>query len=181
MDVMHEPMRLEHILDWHLARYPLLGAGDVYKLLHQGVFGPAHFITDGDAARARVTAETATLEPRPGLPEVEPLDPDGRLVRVNLAPLIGQGRALDLLAELLCRTAAEVKGDARVMKARLKDAVSWAGEVVPHLRAPLVALAADAERARFPAGHHTELYLLNYCPAYRVVLAGLWPGFTGSE
>lgn len=170
-----QPNTLEQVLEWHLRHYPLLGPADVYKLLHQGVYGPSHIVAGREAARDGLAHELAGLEPRPGLPEMEPLDPEGRLVRVNLAPLLDEDFVPERLAEALVATAAEVHGDAILMRQRLAVAVAWAEGVVPHLAAPVAELAASAEGAGFPARHHTEVFLRNYRPAYRVVLARLWP------
>jgi hypothetical protein len=47
----------------HIQRYPAIDILDIYKLLHQAVFGPGHAITAVKAAREWLERETETLAP----------------------------------------------------------------------------------------------------------------------
>lgn len=97
------------VLDWHLGRYPSLRAEDIYKLVHQSVFGPGHIIRDEASARQALESECAELGRRccmQATDATEPLDPEGRLVRVNLAPLRDVADAVDRLFSVLVAPAA---------------------------------------------------------------------------
>ena len=133
------------VLGWHRQRYPMLRAQDIYKLVHQGVFGPGHIIASAAAARRTLEGEMTALKGKdqelkakgqnPDEELIEPIDPDERLVRVNLRPLIGdQFKVQDArhemqdtgwLVEALLESARRVKGDPEQMRRRLTAAVRW--------------------------------------------------------
>jgi len=166
---------LSAILDWHRAHYPRLQAADIYKLLHQGVFGPGHSIRSPARARAALKQELARLMVRPGQPEIEPLDPAGLLVRVNLAALPRNETAVRQLLHALLETAAAVRGTPAVMRQRLAAAVRWCYQTLPGQADRLKKLAYTTSLANFPARHHSPIYLATYHPAYRVILRRHWP------
>jgi len=179
---------LSAILDWHKQRYPLLRAEDIYKLVHQGVFGPGHIITSAARARRALNEEMAALEVQcPGSevqsqskPEFEPIDPDGELVRVKLKPLVAAQCKMQSaeckmqnagwLAEALVESARRVKGNPEQMGRRLAAAVRWCRKNLPQQAAELERLATQAEESGYPAFHHSPAYSRAYRPAYRVVL-----------
>ncbi len=101
---------LSAILAWHRGRYPLFEAQDIYKLVHQGVFGPGHAVASTEQARNDLERELRTLATevrrqhcQTGAVEaksegrrqnghavglIEEIDPMGRSVRVNLRAFI---------------------------------------------------------------------------------------------
>ena len=189
---------LSAILAWHRRRYPLLRAPDIYKLVHQGVFGPGHIIASADAARQALQNELTNLEARSQESRVkeqksdeellEAIDPNGRLVRVNLRPMLGgggrmrdecgrresgdRGADIDRLTRALVESARRVKGDPEQMKRRLSAAVRWCRPNLPLQAAGLERMAAQARESGYPAFHHSPAYNRAYRPAYRVVLSG---------
>jgi hypothetical protein len=156
-----------------------MSARDIYKLIHQGVFGPGHLIASVEQARRALKDEVRSqkLEGRRqnGRPEqlIEEIEPGGKLVRVNLRRLAGDEDAT-WLADGLVESAGRVRGDPRLMKRRLAAAVRWCRENLPGEAAALERLSARAERAGFPAFHHSRTYARAYRPAYRVILSGCW-------
>ena len=183
------------ILDWHRQRYPLLQAQDIYKLVYQGVYGPGHIITSAAAARRALEDELAALEVRGQRSKVkgqksdeeliEPIDPSGRLVRVNLRPLLGEGGRMkeegrrgagyEWLIRALVESARIVKGSRVQMARRLSAAIRWCRTSLPGQAAELDEIAARAREANYPAFHHSLAYRRAYRPAYRVViLPGDW-------
>ncbi len=52
-------------IEVHLLRYPLMGAEDLYKLVHQAVFGSEHAVPDPTTARRWLEEELAALGPAP--------------------------------------------------------------------------------------------------------------------
>lgn len=177
------------VLDRHLEHYPLLQAVDVYKLLYQGVYGPGHLLGHAhgrqsaahsperaqaeEQARKAIENEIAGPGSSSGIecPATEPLDPEGRLVRVNLWPLRSDPGAPDRLARALLETAHTVKPDPELLRARLAEAVQWCAENLSDQCGRLSELAAQQH---FPAMHHSAVYVAAYRPAYRVVLKELW-------
>jgi hypothetical protein len=175
------PGSLSSVLDWHLERYPLLQADDIYKLVHQGVFGPGHLIADEFHARHYLEQEFAglsSLVPGPQSPTppplTEPLDPRGVLVRLNLEPLRFRPDAVDLVLRALLGTAGSTHGSKEQMAAGLDDAAAWCARSLPDQCARLSELGAQASAAGYPPRHHSALYVAAYRPAYRVVSLELW-------
>jgi len=174
-------MTLAAILDWHLQHYPLLEAADLYKLIHQGVYGPGHIIKDAASAceyllreHAAATAASDLPDPSDRSDRAEPLSPEGRFVRVNLRG-VDQSNLERLLAALL-ESAREVPTDHDTMRGRLLEAVSWSRLRLPSAAAELREMLQENEPPGFPARHHSAAYREAYRPAYRVVKPELWPG-----
>jgi hypothetical protein len=168
---------LADVLDWHLERYPLLRAEDVYKLVHQSVFGPGHIIEDETQARQALADEFAELGRRccmQATDALEPLDPENRLVRVNLAPLRETPEALNRLVEVLVATAAETKGTPEQAGARMAEAVGWCRVHLADQQEPLAKLVAESALEDWPPRHHSRVFQTAYRPAYRVVSLERW-------
>ena len=163
------------ILDRHLRRYPRLQPVDIYKLVHQSVFGPGHIIRSAESARDKLEEELARIQPTGNDDEVESIDPAGRLIRADLRPLLGHDDAVDRLTMALMRSAHAVHGSVDEMVQRLAGALDWCHRRAPFYCEGLAELAAEAGAAGFPAYHHSVVYVECYRPAYRVVLAELWP------
>jgi hypothetical protein len=165
---------LDRVLEWHWRRYPLLQPEDIYKFIHQGVFGPGHIVADPGSARDFLARELGGLSPADyhDTPDTEPLDPENRFIRVNLVPLVGVPDAGARLAAALVESA-RARGDDREFRARLALASEWFAELLPHLGEGLAALGPAP--GQVPVYHHSTVYRQAYRPAYRVVLAALWP------
>jgi hypothetical protein len=172
----------------------LLRATDIYKLIHQGVFGPGHIIASAVSARRALREEMAALEVRSQKPRtrsqkwdeelLERIDPAGRLVRVNLRPFAAaaevrmqnaeggrQNGGAEWLANALVQSAREMKGDPAQMRRRLAAAVRWCRKNLPRQAADVERIAARAEESGYPAFHHSPAYTRAYRPAYRVILS----------
>ncbi len=170
---------LPAVLARHSRRYPLLEARDIYKLIHQGAFGPGHIISSVASARRALATEcrlqNADCRMQNGGDEdsLEPIDPENKLVRVNLRPLLGQGGSADTewLIGAMVESARRVKGDPKLMKRRLAAAVRWCRTNLPGEAAGLERIAGQAEESGYPAYHHSSAYARAYRPAYRVVLS----------
>ncbi|HUF75330.1 MAG TPA: hypothetical protein VMM35_03590 [Longimicrobiales bacterium] len=165
----------EAVLSAHFEGHRLLAVEDVYKLLHQGVFGSEHAAPDVASASAMLEQEIATLGRTDGgaEPLVEPIAPDGRVVRVHLRPYLAMGGDPERLLVAFLETAASVRGST--------DELRCAAEVVDRLAAGRWSAGewrAFLDRmiaARLPAIHHSEPFEGEYQPAYRVVAGDLLP------
>lgn len=169
-------MMIDILLE-HNARYPAWQVEDVYKLLHQASFGSEHAVADEARARRWLEEELAALT-AVRVPEVllEPITPDGAVLRVHLRPYAARGLAPELLLGAFLRTAREFKGEAALLEEGWDAALMLAGEG----RLPFDAggLREWGERMRgagYPAVHHSEAYARVYRPAYRVVAAECLP------
>jgi hypothetical protein len=164
------------VVSWHADRYPALAVEDLYKLLHQAVAGPGHAIDNEDMARSWLEAEWSGLEqPMAGEARIEPLSPDGRLVRVNLRPWKADGRPQERLLSAFVRTAKEIApaqdqihGSMEKIRACIGDLARGAGIRPASVDSFFFARAKEG----YPAVHHSEGYSSEYDPAYRVVLQG---------
>lgn len=163
------------LVQYH-GRYPKARAEDYYKLIHQSVFGVGHLIEDEASARSSLEREILTLgPPKPAETLLEPLDPEGRMMRVNLRPFVAQKLSQDALMAVLLETARTVEPDTSLFLGR------WHafGELVD--RGELDVPVEDwkevdrfARERSYPPVHHSNDYRGAYKPAYRVVLKGLF-------
>jgi hypothetical protein len=162
-------------LSEHLQRHPEAAAADLYKFLHQGVFGPGHMIEDREAAARFLERELTGLDAdRDGEGVCEALGGDPVLVRIHLRPFLRSGIDTGELLDAFVASANRVKGDSKDMADALDRAVSW---LRTHgresLAAELARLRAEHEAEGYPALHHSAQYRDAYDPAYRVVLREL--------
>ena len=171
------------ILRAQIARYPRMEIADLYKLIHQSVFGSEHAVSDPEAARGWLTAEIArmnapdALPSEPGAPldpAIDPISAGGEVARVHLRPFLARGGSAEALLAAFVETANEHHGSAGEFGAAWAIAESLAASgALPFspdsVRAFGVALAAQG----FPAVHHSEAYRRAYAPAYRVVRVAL--------
>jgi hypothetical protein len=154
----------------HLDSHPLVEAEDLYKFLHQAVFGPEHAVSNRQAAADRMEGEVKDLGPPfDGELPCEPLGGEMPLVRVNLRPFVANGSDPDLLLDAFVESANRERGSGRQMETVLSLAASYVecagrGELTPEIKQ----LADRAAEAAFPAIHHSEIYVEAYRPAYRV-------------
>jgi hypothetical protein len=155
----------------HLETHPFAGADDLYKFLHQAVFGPGHAIPNREVAAAWMESEIEDLvPPYDGEPGCEALGGEPPLVRINLRPFIASGGDSDPLLDAFVASANLERGSTRRMEVVLSLAVSYVqcagrGELAPELKALTGRLAEEG----YPAIHHSEAYREAYNPAYRVV------------
>lgn len=156
----------------HLSRHPAAQAQDLYKLLFQGTMGAEHAALEPAAAEQYLAQEMDGLQPAESEPLTEPLDPDGRLVRLNLRPYKARGGTAAALARAFLQTAREVHPD-RPALGRVFGSID--PSVLGATAGPLAQLAAEMERAGYPAVSHSEPYRRLYRPAYRVILSSLVP------
>ena len=98
------------LLRRHLARYPEMQLPDFYKLVHQASMGSEHAVTDERRARSCLEQELARIGEGPEEPMLDPIRPDGAVLRVHLRPYLASGADPDRLLEAFVRTAGEVAG-----------------------------------------------------------------------
>src|SRR5258705_13932064 len=88
------------LIQAHVQRYPEIDILDVYKLLHQAVFGPGHAIVNQKnqkSAREWLERESDLLKPTLDEPLVENIHPDSALVRLHLRPYLAANGKLNKL------------------------------------------------------------------------------------
>ncbi|MBN2388699.1 MAG: hypothetical protein JXB85_16905 [Anaerolineales bacterium] len=159
-------MEITDLLSDHLRRYPKMEARDIYKLLFQAALGAGHAVTDAAAAQAWLARELAAMGPGPDDPLLDPISPDGRMVRVHLRPYVQAGQDPQVLLQAFLQTANEWRGATEVLgeygQAAARSSPSPMGEAIQ-------AFFATMKAQGFPAAHHSAAYQTLYRPAYRVV------------
>jgi hypothetical protein len=161
----------------HLERYPLLEARDLYKLAHQAALGAEHAVGDPGAARDRLLDEIAALglqpvAPHPADPAIDPISPDGTVLRVHLRPYLAANGSPQSLLQAFLRSTDSPYGSLARLQAYWAWSVKLAGKgFIPLDPAELEAFFEARRAEGFPAVHHSPAYQQAYRPAYRVVLA----------
>ncbi len=158
------------ILEDHAFRYPSWCVEDLYKLLHQSAMGSEHAVTDEAAVQEWLTRELRLIGSGPEEPLLDPISPDGEILRVHLRPYVRHGFGHRLLLGAFLRTAREFRGAQELIAHHAQIAVSLARE--GNLRIPGETISGFFEEMRakgFPAVHHSPMYQECYRPAYRVV------------
>lgn len=172
-----EETALWRILAEQVRRYPEIGVQDLYKLIYQAALGCEHAAHDEDTARDWLEREVGALETGPQEPTVDPLSPDGRIVRINLRPYAAERGDLGALLAAFLQTANEYRGTLGQLERYWVYAEGMAAEGrLPFAPAQLRAFFAARRAERFPAIHHSAPYREAYRPAYRVVSLEYLPG-----
>jgi ubiquinone/menaquinone biosynthesis C-methylase UbiE len=172
----------EQTLDWHYLSYPGMDTAEWYKLLYQSVFGIGHLFQldppGSEAARVEMLRRESAPLVRVRFHEnlIDPLDEDGRLVRLNLRPYARVARDVADLLPALAETARAVKGTPQLMTERVKLTANWLRKRVPFLSNAMLRLGARYALRNYPPLHHSDWFVQHYHPAYRVVLKELIPG-----
>ena len=164
----------------HVTRHPQAEAQDVYKLLVQATLGAEHAAPSEAAALAWMEKELATMGEGPAEPLVEPIRPDGALVRVHLRTFIARGGDGRKLAQAFAATGRRKFGTRAELAERWEQVVELArlGKF-PFDEAAARSFGEKMRAAEWPAVHHSKIFGATYRPAYRVVarelLADLLP------
>lgn len=165
-----EEVAFRCILSKQLRRYPQMDVQDLYKLIFQASFGSEHAVSDLTAARRWLERELGELIPGPEEPMIDPISPDGRIVRINLRPYLAARRDLAGLLVAFVRTAHEYRGGAATLQRYWGFAEQMAAaDRLPYTPQALQRFFAEMQVQGFPAVHHANTYTKAYHPAYRVV------------
>jgi hypothetical protein len=162
-------------LAFDIASHPQAEAVDLYKFLHQAMFGPGHAVPDSAQAAAALHSELADLGPPMSSESwCDTLGGDPMLVRVNLRPFVANGFSSDALVEAFVATASAVRADPQQMGVALDLVVQWLQtDSRQDLGRDLQELARTMAKEGYPPVHHSAAYRQAYEPAYRVIQASI--------
>lgn len=150
----------------HFGAYPELQTEDIFKFLHQSVFGCEHMISSPERAVTYIQTE-AQNDLCSGDASVEPLD--GEYSRVPLAYL-GKGLSTETLGKLFYLSASAPKGTVEQLEDRLNIVEQLIAEGQLALSLPDFKAAHEHWQADgYPALHHSEAFRNTYHPSYRVI------------
>ncbi len=154
---------------FHRDSYPLSEPRDFYKLIYQGVFGVGHIISEKAKDYLVEEANRVNLKDYLDRELVEPVAPDGKMVRIYLRPFMRAHLSLDQLFNVMIKSA-KMQGDQELFKTywgsflEMVDSGDLSFDPVK-----MKALKENMERHGIKPRHHTEPYRDAYYPAYRVV------------
>jgi hypothetical protein len=161
----------------HLERYPAMSVPDVYKLLHQSVFGQGHPVPNRKAAREWLDQEAGLTAPDSTIPLLESVHPAGEIVRVHVRPYQAFGGKLPALLDVYIRSGEMLHGDLARIAALWDDFCKMIepGSVLAGRFALRDAMLLRKIRQvdHWAAVHHTPEYIQRYKPVYRVVAVEL--------
>ncbi|HMA61607.1 MAG TPA: hypothetical protein VKP78_03055 [bacterium] len=153
----------------HLEKYPQMQPVDIYKLIFQGVKGPAHLGAEYQTIKNYLQNEISRIESHPG-EMIEQIAPDKKYLRINLYNFKYKGGNVDSLAKLVYRSCQEESQSIKKMKIGLQAA----GKLIKAERSNLnfqeyKQYLTKIQADNYPVPHHSDLYIEAYQPAYRVI------------
>ncbi len=156
------------LITFHLELHKGCRPPDIYKLLHQSVFGPEHLGRYLSESTIREEMKTPFFE-RESL--VEPISVDGGACRINLRPAAQQGIAANVLATAVRQSTTtfdrDMKRFSRVWLEAERLLKRW-----PRKRfseEEIERFSRMVEARKFPPLHHSDSYRKYNRPAYRVL------------
>jgi hypothetical protein len=173
----HRPdFGLKAILIAHSQRYPHWQVEDLYKLIHQAAMGSEHAAPEETRARLWLFNEIRDLGEGPEEPLVDPISPDGALVRVHLRPFMRANLEVEKLLAAFLDTARGIHGSVARLESYARVAVQLAGEGgLPFGAVELESFIEQMKERAFPAIHHSPAFAAEYRPAYRVAARQFLP------
>jgi hypothetical protein len=172
-----DPGSLLKLLEQHLSWYPLMELRDIYKLLYQAVMGSEHLLTSPEQYTQNLYSEFDQLQPDPSQRLLEPVQPDGSLLRLNLRVYKVRQVNLDSLITALLETALLKAGTEPELRA------TWTAFIVLCQQGRIRNFDAISiqqfsqwlNELEYPVMHHSEVYCRAYQPAYRLIAAKFVP------
>lgn len=156
---------------------PAMRIEDAYKWLFHATLGGEHAVSDDEGPRQWLDREWKTLAaPMPHEPEVVPLGPDGKLIRVNLRPYRQRHGDPEMLLAVFVSSARSFHADrSEFVRAWRSLGEKLSANPIGYLTFPEWSrLEREAKAASYPAIEHSRAYEERYRPAYRVVLRSLY-------
>jgi hypothetical protein len=156
-----------------------LGIRDVYKLLHQGIFGVGHIM--GENAEKWLHIEFSRIRASDVDPLTELISIDGNAVRVNLRAYKARWGSVDALYEAMTRSIDRFESSRKRFEALWSAFVSLVSEgALSYDNDELKSFDDSVRSDGFTAQHHTREYRASNRPAYRVLDRQTWEGLRKS-
>jgi hypothetical protein len=170
-------VKVIELIHTHIRRYDAIDIMDIYKLLHQAVFGPGHAIKNQKAAREWLDRESEIHQPNAGETLIENIHPHGMVVRLHLRPYLAANGNLKKLLDAFIQSSKDINGETSLMAQWWQvfyDMVQNGDPLVSRFDKRTMSLVARTRTAEnWPASHHSPSYDRAYKPSYRVLTASL--------
>lgn len=167
---------MKSILREHARRYPLWELPDVYKLLHQAAMGAEHALTSESAARDWLTQELAHLDAGPDEALIDPISPNGDMVRVHLRSFATRQLSSGELLQAFIQTALEAPRSTDALQRSILAAIELAQEgMLPCSEDEARSYFDERRLGGYAPAHHSEPFRRAYKPAYRVIARKFLP------
>jgi hypothetical protein len=168
-EVIPEFGNLVDLVNYHLDMHKGIELRDIYKLIHQSVFGPEHL---GEGASEDAIAEEMQSAGKVGFKEplLVPISFDARACRVNLRAARDMHVPASLITEAMRASAKTFEGGRNAFALLWRelggnlDRLSLEFDLDEYRK--LTRTMADKE---FPPLHHSDSYREQNKPAYRVL------------
>lgn len=167
---------MENIVFDHFQRHKNMEIQDLYKLAYQASMGVTHYISSPENARKYLEWEITQLDSAENVQMIEPLSPDGKLVRVNLRAYIKGGGDVDELFIAMMKSSVHLLPSTENLESYWGIIVSMAKKkLIPFDNMEMEEFFKQMKAADYPAVHHSEGYNQANHPAYRVILREYLP------
>jgi hypothetical protein len=157
----------------HIQRYKEIEVKDIYRLLHQAVFGSGHPITAVKSEREWLEREAEIATPDAKAALLENIHPEKQLVRLHLRPYLSAKGDLKKLLDAFVASSKTIKGDPATMEAYwgiVERMTAPNGELANRFDAHTVQLIGRTRaQEHWPASHHSPSIVYAYKPIYRVM------------
>ncbi len=159
------------VVKWALhfiAKYPSAKANDIYKVLYQRYFGPAHILRNLDNSKKYLAEEFETSEPEDG-DIFESIDTNGEVFWLHLRRAKAHGADIEDIWRVFSKSAESFITNQQ----SFREAWRKIAENLENTRfaEELPELDNLANSVNPPAVHHSESFNITEKPSYRIVTA----------
>lgn len=167
---------IQGILSSNTKRYPGWKEQDLYKLIYQAAMGNEHAITDEILVRRWMERELLEMGDGPHELLIDPISPEGAVVRVHLRPLMKAHLDPELCLQAFLNTSKVFQGSKDLLINYMVTALELAsGDGFSFSKKQLSEYFKQMKNLDLPAVHHSQEYEEAYRPAYRVVARAALP------
>jgi len=153
----------------HYQKYPLMELDDYYKLTYQAVFGVKHLLVDTIKAKQYLLYELSSITSN-NEELYENISIDSSIVRINLKAFKYKSYNPEILFLVMKNSAIIVSGSETIFYEYWNNLLN----LINNKKIPIDPTTAKKYTLNFEKPlkekHHSEIFIKNYDPHYRVVL-----------
>lgn len=173
-----ERENLLQIIRKQIMLYPKFNVQDLYKLFYQITQGGIHYIHEMASVRNDLSIEWRRLNDSFfDEPLIEHIDPQKKLIRVNLRPFKDQNGTPEQILSLFERSLKASEPDENRLTLYWEEAIKMAEEMeLPFSVKIMTDYWETMKMSGFPPARHSKGYRKIHKPAYRLILFKYWEG-----